>query len=292
VITETLPAREQSSNLRAYGNPKVASYYAELNYLTPCEKLLFQSYIKPGMNILDLGVGGGRTTAYLSRIASRYIGIDYSGAMVQACKNKFPYQDFRLADASDLSLFEDESFDAVVFSFNGIDSVIPYEKRSRCLRECWRVLRPEGVFIFSAHNPRSLLVRAAWDGGRLKAFARRFMSQRNVCFPLVVILLTAVKAAHAFFSAVTKSMLRVIRRIPNRAFWHGEGNLYDSSHGGLTIHCSTPERVIAELAVLDFQIIAFLGDDYPRTSRAFLTDWYYYVFAKSSNSTRDRKSCA
>jgi ubiquinone/menaquinone biosynthesis C-methylase UbiE len=292
VITETLPAQEEAANLRTYGIPEIASYYAALNYLTPCEKLLFQSYIKLGMNVLDLGVGGGRTTAYLSRIASRYVGIDYSEAMVQACKKKFPHQDFCLADASDLSLFEDESFDAVVFSFNGIDSVIPDEKRLRCLRECWRVLRPEGVFIFSAHNPRSLLVRAAWDGGRLKAFARRFMSQRNVCFPLVVILLTAVKAAHAFFSAVARSMVRVIRRIPNRAFWHGEGNLYDSSHGGLTIHCSTPEWVIAKLAELDFQIVTFLGDDYPRTSRAFFTDWYYYVFTKSADSTIGRKSCA
>jgi ubiquinone/menaquinone biosynthesis C-methylase UbiE len=292
VITETLLAQEEPANLRIYGIPEVASHYAALHYLTPCEKLLFQSYIKPEMSVLDLGVGGGRTTAYLSRIASCYVGIDYSEAMVQACKNKFPHLDFRLADASDLSSFEEESFDAIVFSFNGIDSVIPNEKRLRCLSECWRVLRPQGVLIFSAHNPRSLLVRAAWDPGRLKAFARRFMSQRNVCFPLVMILLTAVKAAHAFFSAVTRSMLRVIQRLPNRAFWHGEGNLYDSSHGGLTIHCSTPQRVIAELTERDFQIVTFVGDDYPRTSRAFFTDWYYYVFAKSANSTIDRKSCA
>ncbi len=292
MITETFLAEKEPANLRTYGIPQVASYYAALNYLTPCEKLLFRSYIKPEMNVLDLGVGGGRTTAYLSSIASRYVGIDYSEAMLQACKKKFPHLDFRLADASDLSSFEDESFDAIVFSFNGIDSVIPNEKRLRCLRECWRVLRAEGVLIFSAHNPRSLLVRVAWDRGRLKAFARRFMSQRNVCFPLVVVLLTAVRAAHAFFSAVTRSMVRVIRCVPNRAFWHGEGDLYDSSHGGLTIHCSTPERVIAELAELDFQIITFLGDDYPRTSRAFFTDWYYYVFAKSANSTIGRKSCA
>ena len=292
MIVETLPAQGQPANLRTYGTSEVASYYAALNYLTPCERLLFQSYIKPEMSVLDLGVGGGRTTAYLSRTASCYVGIDYSEAMVQACKKKFPSLDFRLADASDLSLFEDESFDAIVFSFNGIDSVIPYEKRVRCLRECWRVLRSEGVFIFSAHNPRSLLVRPAWDHGRLKAFAGGFMSQRNVCFLLVVFLLTPVKAALAFFSAVTTSMVRVIRRVPNRAFWHGEGDLYDSSHGGLTIHCSTPKRVIAELAELDFQMVRFMGDDYPRRSHTLSTDWYYYVFAKSANSTMDRKSCA
>ena len=79
-------------------------------------------------------------------------------------------------------------------------------------------------------------------------------------------------------------MLKIIQRLPISAFWRGEGNLYDSSHGGLTIHCATPQRVIAELTELDFQIVTFMGDDYPRTSRAFFTDWYYYVFAKSDNS--------
>jgi ubiquinone/menaquinone biosynthesis C-methylase UbiE len=292
MIAQTLPAQEEAVNLRTYGVPEVASYYAALNYLTPCEKLLFQNYIQPGMQVLDLGVGGGRTTAYLSRIASRYVGVDYSEAMVQSCREKFPDLDFRLADASELSPFKDASFDAIVFSFNGLDSVIPSEKRSRCLRECWRVLRPEGVFIFSSHNPRSLMARADWNRGRVKAFARRLMSQRNVCFPLVVAVLTMAKAAHAVCSAATRSMVRVIRRIPNRAFWHGEGVLYDSSHGGLTIHCATPEQVTAELAEFDFQLVRLVGDDYPRTSRAFFTDWYYYVFAKSDSSTMGRKSCA
>jgi SAM-dependent methyltransferase len=292
VITQPLTAQEEAVNLRTYGIPQVASYYAALSYLTPCEKVLFRSYIKAGVHVLDLGVGGGRTTAYLSRIASRYVGVDYSEAMVQACKNKYLQLDFRLADASDLSPFEDESFDAIVFSFNGLDSVIPNKKRSRCLRECGRVLRPGGVFIFSSHNPRSLLVRADWDHGRLKAFARTFISQRNLYFPLLLGVFTALKATHAFFAAAIRSMVKTIRRVPSSAFWRGEGNLYDSSHGGLTIHYATPEKVIAELTEFNFQLVTFIGDDYPRTSRAFFTEWYYYVFSKSENSNLGRKSCA
>lgn len=292
MTTETMPAQERAVNLRTYDVPEVASYYAALNYLTACEKLLFQTYLKPGMRILDLGVGGGRTTAYLSRIASRYVGVDYSKAMVLACREKFPHLDFHLTDASELSSLEDESFDAIVFSFNGIDSVIPNRKRSRCMRECWRVLRPEGIFIFSSHNPRSLLVRVDWNRGRVKAFARRLLSQRNVCFPLVLAVITAVKATHAFVSATIRSTTRIIRRVPSLTFWRGEGNFHDSSHGGLTIHCVTPEKIIAELTDFNFEFVTFVGDDYPRPSRAFCTDWYYYVFAKSENSTTGRKSCA
>ena len=283
---------QDAVNLQTYRIPEVASHYAALNYLTPCERLLFQTYIKPRMRILDLGVGGGRTTSYLSKVASRYVGVDFSEAMIRACRRKFPDLDFLLADASDLSAFEDASFDAIVFAFNGLDSVIPNEKRSRCLRECWRVLRPEGVFVFSSHNPRSLLVRADWDRGRLRAFARRFISQQNIFFSQVIALLTAAKATHAFSSAVFRCVLKIIRRIPTFAFWRGEGELYDSSHGGLRIHCSIPDRVEAELAEFDFHLVRVMGDDYPRTSRMLLTDWYYYVFSKIDNCSIGRRPCA
>lgn len=287
-----MPVEEDAVNLRTYRVPEVASHYAALNYLTPCEQLLFQSHIQPGMSILDLGVGGGRTTSYLSKVASRYVGVDYSEAMIRACRRKFPGLDFLLADASNLSAFEDASFDAIVFSFNGLDSVVPNEKRSRCLRECWRVLRPAGALIFSCHNPRSVLVRADWDRRRLKGFAERFISRQNVFFSQVIGVLTAAKATHAFLSAAIRSTLKIIRRALSPAFWRGEGDLYDSSHGGLRIHCSIPDHVVAELAEFDFQLLRSMGDDYPRASCAFLTDWYYYVFSKTDNSSIGRKPCA
>jgi len=292
LITETTPAQEEAVNLRTYRVPEIASHYAALNYLTPCEQLLFRTYIKPGMSILDLGVGGGRTTSYLSRVASRYVGVDYSEAMIHVCKKRFRNLDFLVADASDLSPFEDASFDAIVFSFNGLDCIVPDDKRLQCLRECRRVLRSAGVLIFSSHNPRSILVRADWDRGRLRAFARRFVSQRSVFFPLVVAGITVAKASRVFIRALTRSALRIIRCVPSSAFWHGKGDVYDPVDGGLTIHCSIPDRVVAELAEFDFQLVRVLGDDYPRVSRMLLTDWFYYVFTKTENYSIGGKSCA
>jgi ubiquinone/menaquinone biosynthesis C-methylase UbiE len=287
-----MPVQEEALNLRTYGAQDVASHYAALNYLTPCEQLLFRTYIKPGMAVLDLGVGGGRTTPYLSRVASHYVGVDYSEAMIRACRTKFSNLDFVLADASDLSAFEDASFDAIVFSFNGLDSVVPNERRSRCLRECGRVLRQKGMFVFSSHNPRSILVRAEWDRGRLRAFARRLVSPRSAFFPLVVSLLTVAKAVQVFMRAAIGSTSRIMRRVPSRAFWRGEGALYDPVDGGLTIHYSIPERVVAELAEFDFQLLKFMGDDYPLVSHRFLTDWYYYAFTKHENRSMGRELCA
>jgi ubiquinone/menaquinone biosynthesis C-methylase UbiE len=287
-----MPALAETPNLRTYCIPEVASHYAGLNYLTPCEKLLFRTYIKPGMGVLDLGVGGGRTTSCLSRVATRYVGVDSSEAMIRASRSRFPNLNFLLADASDLSAFEDASFDAVVFSYNGLDCVVPDEKRQRCFRECWRVLRPDGVFVFSSRNPRSILLRVDWDRRRLRAFARTLVSPQNAFFPLVVRGLTVAKATHAFVRSVKGSAEKIIRRLPRLAFWRGKGDLYDPVDGGGTVHCSIPERVVVELSEFDFQLVKLTGDDYPRPSRALLTDWYYYVFSKSDTCSVDRKSCA
>ena len=134
--------------LLTYNSPEVAQCYAAMNYLTPCEQLLFDAYLKPGMAILDLGVGGGRTTPYLSSIAGRYVGVDYASEMIAACRKKFPQLEFETANVADMSNFSSQGFDAAVMAFNGMDSMIPDESRFRALREIGRVLKPEGILIF------------------------------------------------------------------------------------------------------------------------------------------------
>lgn len=270
-------------SLRAYRDPEVVSLYASLNYLTACERLLFDTYLTPGMAILDVGVGGGRTTAYLSQKAIRYVGVDYSEEMIRTCREKFPALEFRVADASDLSAFPDASFDAVVIAFNGLDCLFPNEQRWQCLRECGRVLRAGGVLVFSSHNSRAILSRLAWDRERLRAFAGRVVSERSVFFGSVLAALTVAKSAHSVLRASAESAIRMGRRLPKAVFWRGEGYLIDSVHGGCMTHCGTPARIREELAKFDFQPAAVLGDDHPRRSHKLITDWYYYVFLKAEH---------
>jgi len=101
--------------------------------------------------ILDIGVGAGRTTTILQAISHDYIGVDYTQEMVEACRARHPGARVLHMDARDLGAFEDNRFALVVFSFNGIDSVDPAD-RSKILSEIHRVLQPNGVFLFSAHN--------------------------------------------------------------------------------------------------------------------------------------------
>ena len=284
IRAEAEQVETKTANLQVYRDPDVVSHYAALDYLTECEGLLFDAYLTPGMKILDIGVGGGRTTAYLAARASRYVGVDYSAEMIQICRHKFPELEFEVADAADLRSHADASFDAIVIAFNGIDYLCPEERRRQCLRECARVLRKGGVLLFSSHNPRSIIVRPAWSRDRLRAFAAKLVPDSSAFFGTALAILTLAKACHSFLRATGASIRRIGRRLPTAVFWRGEGYVFDSAHGGLVTHCAIPRRVCGELGQFDFRLEASRGDDYPRRSHALITDWYYYVFSKSGST--------
>jgi ubiquinone/menaquinone biosynthesis C-methylase UbiE len=278
-------------NLAVYNSPGVTAHYASLSYLSSCEALLFETFLRPGMTILDLGVGGGRTTHYLSGLASRYVGVDYAPEMVAVCQSKFPQLEFRVANASDLSGFADHTFDAVVMAFNGMDYVIPDESRFRSLREIHRTLKPGGVLIFSSHNPRAILARALWDSKRVDDLAHRITRSAAPLFAPVRMALRCARIALAFARSAVESTTRTLRRVPTPAFWRGEGYLLDSAHGGLCTHYALPVRVIPELEKFGYRLLRVQGDDYPQPSRVYITKWYYYVFAKA-DIPASQVSCA
>jgi ubiquinone/menaquinone biosynthesis C-methylase UbiE len=280
-----MTGRSAATNLATYNAPEVAAHYATLDYLTPCERVLFETYIPAGSAILDLGVGGGRTTPYLAKRASRYVGVDYAPAMVKACEAKFrnvkfPKLEFKVADAANLSIFPDASFDVVVFAFNGIDYVLPDQSRRSCFAHVHRVLKANGVFIFSSHNARAVLIPPRWNRKRLQQAARRFSADSKILYWLGLVLLTSARSAWAFAQAARATLQRILKRIPSGTFWRGEGSLVDSAHGGLLTHYGTPSCVVNELGALHFRSERILGEDYPEASHPYTTDWYYYVFAK------------
>jgi SAM-dependent methyltransferase len=241
-------------NLEIFSDPAVVDYYDRDATLHESERFLFQAYLDPGMAILDVGVGTGRTTPALSRIASRYVGVDYSTAMVARCRSKFPGLTFLEMDATDMSGFADGSFDAVVFSFNGIDCLPDDSARLRCLHECARVLRPGGIFIVSSHNARYLvylpvLHRVGW-----------------------------VRMAWRVAYAVGQTLVGLLPRLAAPAFWRGAGYTRDPlSRGRPVLYMSTTRYFAADLRRSGFSVTRIVAAHHPARRPSVAIPWHYYA---------------
>lgn len=136
-------------------------HYRQLRQLQPAETAVLNRFAAQWstLKILDMGVGGGRTTEHFAPQVAQYIGIDYCPEMIAACQSRFartlPSACFEVCDVRDLSRFADNSFDFILFSFNGIDYMSHAERQS-LLPEICRIGKTGGYFCFSSHNLQGL----------------------------------------------------------------------------------------------------------------------------------------
>jgi ubiquinone/menaquinone biosynthesis C-methylase UbiE len=247
---------QADGNLAKYESGEVVSYYERQTQLQPAEAHLFSRHLRPDMAILDIGVGGGRTTPYLAKGAARYVGADYSNAMVESCRARFPKLEFRHCDATDMSQFQDGEFDAVVFSFNGIDIIRTDEGRKRCLEETARVLKSGGVFIFSSHNARILGVWPELHGARPHQVAWRIVR------------------------AVGKTAQFTLKALRDQVFSAGQGYIHDPVHGGMDHYVSTPETMAPQLRQAGLDILEQVAGPSPDVRSPYFVPWHYYACRK------------
>jgi SAM-dependent methyltransferase len=140
-------------NRAVWERPEVVDFYHALDLRPRGEEAILEKLAPwlPGKRILDIGVGGGRTTRRLLELSRDYTGIDYSLLFVERARLAFPGVRILHCDARALGPFADASFDFVMFSLNGIDYV-GHADRLRILQEVRRVLSAGGCFSFSSHN--------------------------------------------------------------------------------------------------------------------------------------------
>ncbi len=216
-----------------------------------------------GARMLDVGVGGGRTTLHFAPLVESYVGIDYSEQMIAVCRERFKETPnrltFQVADVRSMSSFSDHKFDFVLFSYNGLD-YISHASRPDALREIRRVLKRGGHFAFSTHNLNNL---------------RQRLRPHLVLKP----------------RALASKLLWT-----GRLLWHNRGlseigkdgycEVYDGALGyRLRTHYATPEFAVQELTRSGFRDIHVFslatGEPIidPEELRVNQEDWLYYLSA-------------
>jgi len=121
------------------------------------EELVFrQSFPDREASLLELGCGTGRICLSLWMLGyGNLTGTDFSKDMINRAletqKERASGVRFAVEDATLLS-FSDQTFDGVIFGFNGLMQIPGRENRLRAMREACRVLKAGGRFVFTTHD--------------------------------------------------------------------------------------------------------------------------------------------
>ncbi len=222
-----------SGNLANYDTEWSRREYGTEVGLRPIEAdLVAEFFPGPPARVLDLGCGAGRTTIGLADRGYDVLGIDLAEPLLALARRRYPHVAFDRMDATALAL-PDRSFDAALFSYNGIDVIYPQEARRTCLREVRRVLCDRGVFALSSHN----FVGAIFSGGFLYA--------------------------HGYLNALGTLASQITNPLARE--WYIR---YRDGGGRQHLYSAPPARTIADAEACGFEVLAVRGATGERRLRA------------------------
>jgi len=137
------------TNHKIYANEELSSW-RERSGLLEKEQYFIEKYIKNKGRLIEAGTGGGRIALETKRLYPHLdiVAFDFVEEMIESAKSKSSKIDFRVNDASNLSSFADESFEFAIY-LQQIVSLVPHELIPKVLDEIYRILKKDGLVIFS-----------------------------------------------------------------------------------------------------------------------------------------------
>ncbi len=143
-----------------FSDPRVIAYYGAAvkgTGLWYSEEIVFQDvFTDTDAGLLELGCGTGRIAIGMHGLGYRdLVATDLCSKMVKEFRRITGLLDIQIpsqvADATQIP-FEDESFDGVIYGFNGLMQIPSASNRQTAVKEVFRVLRPGGKFVFTTHD--------------------------------------------------------------------------------------------------------------------------------------------
>ena len=152
---------DAGTNLPYFSHPDTVLEYARAAVnlgLWESERVVLGRFVPKSARVLELGCGAGRAAVGMAREGwSDILATDFSPEMVGAAGAVVERTGTsgrvrcEVADATALP-YSENTFDAVVFAFNGLLMIPGPGRRELAIREVARVLKPGGVFFFSGHD--------------------------------------------------------------------------------------------------------------------------------------------
>src|SRR2546421_6653053 len=103
---------------------------------------MLEGYVRPGDRVLDAGCGPGRFTLELLRLGAQVTALDISPGQLELLRARVPDVDAVVGDVTDLSRFEDDSFDVAVCFGGPLSYVV--DAAGLAVAELARVTKPGG----------------------------------------------------------------------------------------------------------------------------------------------------
>ncbi len=129
--------------------------------LIPAEKFLLSKYLSDtSKRILEAGTGGGRISFEIERMGFKNItAFDFVPEMIKHASSEAEKLnssiDFKVLDATNLDVFDDNSFDYLVYLQQVLCFIDKQPLFENAIKEAYRVARKDGIAIFSFLDFRS-----------------------------------------------------------------------------------------------------------------------------------------
>ena len=136
----------------------VQDCWHNIEYLTTMRYI--QKFLKPGAKILEIGAGTGRYSIALAKMGYNVTATDLTPKHVEIMKRKTrKLKNFQcaVADALDLSMFKDKSFD-MVLNLGPMYHLFHEKDKKQAIKETLRVAKKGAVCMFAYISHASMML--------------------------------------------------------------------------------------------------------------------------------------